>query len=777
MPDTHPPLEGKVSLNTRPVRMAYFVAEDDEEGLRRAVQLCCTQWGGIRNLIIPVDGDTTIPAFFSQLLEIHPPHRFVSYVSEADPQSSVRRHALEDTLGRLWPHREVELLDGALYETHDMTMHALCVSGDPQLEGYLRVCEFEGSDLDKLALLTVFGAIYPNQKGEEECYRAKLHFLPAKASFSCPEIWDLQSDLTRLSPLAMTGLMVSPRAVGAGTADYPYFEVVVSDQVPGLCYYWCSRAIRESTRFSRRDQRTLLMLPRQIHEETALPALIELVRKAEPYSGRSCGVDIAFSYCDEEHRTALCAKLAEQDRVLEVRGGELGLETWGGFTPPRKPREANKNRTIMYSFCRTMLPVFFKEAVDPVALPRNATFDYGPNELLFEMPGEFVAKYLNEVDVDLQFTQWGWYPRSKGVANLIKSNSWFSDYGLSTTVMALPAPVYFEFTLPTEREALRAYLQDRGYESRLSRSGQYARAVIGLVGGLRRTDVFANPVCYRVLDKLALKSSKKIAQRLIRKLGLHDVKEEDLISFFAGAEVIAEMKRVPKTCEQLASAVDVLQKDLLPLLSQLVDKGIVRRGFNCPCPKCGAPTWYPLDSLSERLSCPGCSYQFVLPVERSQGHEARWEYTLNTLVNRAMDQDVLPHIIALWRLAKDVPEACVVPGLDLLPVGSEQVEAEFDFVFVRDQELFAGECKAGTELEQKDIDAARLALTLGFRQFDFCSVSGFSNQAKELVQDLVADAPVEHCKAKIGYFFSNSLQGIFVGPGPFKIEGVDLADL
>jgi len=77
----------------------------------------------------------------------------------------------------------------------------------------------------------------------------------------------------------------------------------------------------------------------------------------------------------------------------------------------------------------------------------------------------------------------------------------------------------------------------------------------------------------------------------------------------------------------------------------------------------------------------------MFPVERTKGCEARWEYTLNTLVNRAVDQDVLPVVIGAWRLAGDLPEACLVPGLELIPVGSNDVSAEFDFVFVRDQEL------------------------------------------------------------------------------------------
>ena len=181
-------------------------------------------------------------------------------------------------------------------------------------------------------------------------------------------------------------------------------------------------------------------------------------------------------------------------------------------------------------------------------------------------------------------------------------------------------------------------------------------------------------------------------------------------------EIIPELKRVPKTYRQLCSITELRAhygKDLLACLARLSEKQIIKRGFHLPCPNCGTPTWYPLAIVEETVVCPGCSWRFPLPVESPLGSEIQWEYTLNTLVNRAMDQDALVSAIVLRHLSKKRQASCLVPGLEILQ--SNQVKAEMDFVFVSEQEVFAGECKAGDSLGDKDINTARLAADLGMK--------------------------------------------------------------
>lgn len=50
----------KTRINVRPVKHAYFVRDDDKDALVRVMEYACTQWGGIRNLIVPVSADLSI---------------------------------------------------------------------------------------------------------------------------------------------------------------------------------------------------------------------------------------------------------------------------------------------------------------------------------------------------------------------------------------------------------------------------------------------------------------------------------------------------------------------------------------------------------------------------------------------------------------------------------------------------------------------------------------------------------------------------------------------
>lgn len=190
---------------------------------------------------------------------------------------------------------------------------------------------------------------------------------------------------------------------------------------------------------------------------------------------------------------------------------------------------------------------------------------------------------------------------------------------------------------------------------------------------------------------------------------------------------------------------------------QLSEAQVIKRGFYLPCPQCSAPDWYPLQSLHERLVCTGCSNEFMLPVEQPPGSEIRWQYRLNSLVNRAMDQDVLPNILALHHLTKDRPCACISIGMKLLREDKEK--AEFDFLFVSEQQLYAGECKAGRELKEKDYIAAVLAAELGFAGFYFCTVQTFSSETEHRVEELRAQLRDEGYEMDIEILSGTELLG------------------
>ena len=79
-------------------------------------------------------------------------------------------------------------------------------------------------------------------------------------------------------------------------------------------------------------------------------------------------------------------------------------------------------------------------------------------------------------------------------------------------------PTIHRLDIPSEREALEVFFGERGYQIRVSRPGQYASAVVNLVGGLAGIDLIASRPAYLLLDTLALKSTLKLAQRIVNSL-------------------------------------------------------------------------------------------------------------------------------------------------------------------------------------------------------------------------------------------------------------------
>ena len=205
----------------------------------------------------------------------------------------------------------------------------------------------------------------------------------------------------------------------------------------------------------------------------------------------------------------------------------------------------------------------------------------------------------------------------------------------------------------------------------------------------------------------------------------------------ADLEIGPELKGVPRGLSQLRSDSQLDPKATLPsTVASLVRRGAVLRGMFVPCASCGTSEWYDLAELDERLSCRGCGATQPLDLLDSAGDELRWQFRLNSLFNRAVDQDTLPNILTLFRLRSRSGGTCCSIGLELLgPDG--QPRHELDVVYVRQGRVVGAECKAGSRLLAKDVEAARLASRSGFSEFWFTTTAeSWNPEAEALVETL-----------------------------------------
>lgn len=406
-------------------------------------------------------------------------------------------------------------------------------------------------------------------------------------------------------------------------------------------------------------------------------------------------------------------------------------------------------RLLTYAFYEIDGPSKYLETIS-TSLPLIVNINYAANEIRFEPPNKYFNRYGRSVTVDFECDVWSRYPKTQAVASKIEPNSWFSKYGISATMTLSHRPTFIRFNLPDESEALRIYFREKGYELTDSKIDQYSNALIDLVGGLQGINVFASKNCYQLLDTLAVKSTKKVAQRIVKELKLSEAKVEEIIHVFDSLELPEEIKDIPRTSSQMATdqRIGLSSSELFDLLDTLVRNKILRRGFHLDCPTCGNADWYSLSQIDESLICLGCGTKFVLPVRDTRREEdIKWRYRLNTTVNRAVDQDVLVGVLALYHLSKTKQIGCFGFGLPLFK--DDKQISDIDFICVSNSEILAGECKSGTRLGQKDFDNARVIIQLGVKSFYFATVREFDSETQAEIQKFIKSLEEDNISANV----------------------------
>jgi hypothetical protein len=366
------------------------------------------------------------------------------------------------------------------------------------------------------------------------------------------------------------------------------------------------------------------------------------------------------------------------------------------------------------------------------------------------------------VYVGLQGDLWNQFPCHSTVANLIIPSS-------SLNVFLNTVELSYQHTLPPQGidrlslklpkmwEIYPTYFGSTGYDVSQSDKMFYANGLIGIAGGLEKAEILRSPVAHKILDALADKSTPKLARELRRQLSqsgfdLPQNLEESLPEIITAIGILPPFKRNPHTLKSIKSMLESDEKEqCLDTLSKLVNIQTVQRGLDIKCPHCQTTIWYGIGDLDERIKCRGCLEIFGLPLtENAQDSEDRpFQYSLNPLANRAIDQDILPVITALLALKTVHTQMYhIVPGMNFKQVGSTSNAGDFDFVYVYKHEIYGGECKAGERLTQKDINTARVARLLGFRTFFFTTTKVFNEEAKALInsfqEELISNNNSDH---------------------------------
>ncbi|MDA0245297.1 MAG: hypothetical protein OT477_17920 [Chloroflexi bacterium] len=731
----------KFQVNLRPVKHAYFIRSDDWNALEEVVQLSCTQWGGIQNLIIPVNPDKSIVFAFEEFLKLHDADYFINYTNWALPENLDGDNDLHTYLTQLFPHRKISIQSGSHYPKFNITAHAIDVLGteDDQNNPYITLLSIPNrlnnskliADFDCEHISSViYGRIYQNQEG---IYKKSFELVEKEIAIGSLEFWESQINNQLFGSIVnLTNSLVSAYQVLIEFMEAK-FNVVVGDDINAICFYWNLRATEEATRFQSRDtnRRTILAPWKTLESNESLNNLISILEKYSDKSAVNSNLSILFTVCDEIARDNLANILLNNEKISLLADDEVP-----DFTDKSNKKSLVSNQKLTYLINVPDLPKSYHHKVGHQ--PATTVFlNAGKNEVLYVPPAGFQNKYGGSVAIDFVCNIWEKFPLKESVAKLIQKDGWFSHYGVTAIYGLSNRSHYLTFNIPSEWNALSAYFQGFNIKINPSPPHKYATGVLDIIGGWENMGILAKEIAYLLLDNLALKSTKKVAQRITNDLKanfVEDITIESISQYLRDFELTTELKGIPKSYRQLYND-NRLQKYRQELLSTLNDLSllqVIKRGLYLECPNCGASDWHGIGNLAEMLTCSGCTYDFILPVEQN-GSEISWQYRLNTLVNRAIDQDVLVPMLSVHHLIKNKEVACIIVGLELKK--DSKILGDLDFVYVHKQKLYAGECKSGNEISQKDADMASLALELGIAQFYFCTASNnFSDNSLKLIE-------------------------------------------
>jgi hypothetical protein len=724
--DIPPAQRGRV--NVRPERCALVIPWESRRHFRTAVLDCCTMWGGVTNLIIPIKASFKFDALDEYLLRLHQPDRLITYFPTLSATGARRQQRLVRALASHVPDAPIIAADAG---GSDVGCHVLNVIHDSDLTSrQLLAHRFVASSaVDELALLSIFGQLYP---GQENDYANMTQLGVNPLSLSDLRFWTLQMSADAFSsPVNLTAYGYRAYEVSNGFG-LELFELVLGESVEALCYFWNLRATRIATRAFGPDANRVLLGPtRAIADSASLGRLADAIREIGLSPGIESEVDLVVFGAGPD-----------VDRFAQVTGKEPHFRRWRQrFRTSRRFASSNlpprRSGAIRWATSLPHLPSDFKtgvafEAAEPMPLHS------GTNEIRVVAPGKFVNRELQRTALDFDFEVWNLFPRSPSSARALHADGRWTRQGLSVPSSVGSRPSYISITVPDEFDILRLYFADHGLSIRETKLSSYFDAVVRLVGGFSELDVIATPCAYNVIDGLTARSTKKIAQQLVASQGIEGISADVMEEQLRQAGVVLNLSSY-RTADELKTlpSIQPLAGQLLPTLTALASRGAIRRGVALDCVVCATPSLHSIESLAEKVECPGCGHVQTMPAEypADSGQELRWSYSLNALVNRAWDLDMGPVFASVCRSAVGAEySSCRGAGIEVLTGSS--VIGDLDWTMLRNGRLLAGEAKSGGSLGEKDLRFAERVIAAGIDEFYFCTTSSFTREAIERIQGL-----------------------------------------
>lgn len=633
--------------------MSYLIRTNSETGFRRAVQEASSRWGGFSEPIVPVRANGRVDAFWSQVVELANVDEAVNV--DVDPEVA-KTVALRLGL----PLQPISLIDrngrgrftcypgvtSSEMTTPNLAMNVTS-SAIPQF-----AWTYAENSLDLWAI-TAAGALTP------EALKAARDLHDPIGVLSFP----IEIALAQLR--ATTGMdrtAVQFRERWASPPPFPSSAII----------WFCNkRSLQDCLMYwNLRSLRPLAM--------QHLPMILLPAYEVDHWLNFASGVHAMLSGRADQYSpdVFLCSLGVAHDRLRSIG------DSWGLIASSKPPSTqmgfgaALSLRSAPFTYLVDIDPrlafLWHRRYGTIVSAPTQVFRD--KTSVTFESPVHFFGSGGFKLNMSSEILRR--LPRRESVARLVVPNGHWHDDGIEL-FSSVTTRYRLDIRIPPFLEIVSTLLAEAGTSWSLSDKGRMGEGISS------SSDVatLLHPGVLEAVQDMTTPRSTHLVKEIERRE--HTDEELDRAKFVA--EYGGRLERRSLAAGDLRSLKKSLRVDVLELL---VDVHWAERGFRIACSRCGLTSFVELERISSAATCLGCrsnqSYQ------RSAEGPVVY-YRLNSLIDRASDQGVLPHLLVAAVLNEQSSDTYVLPGIDV--TFADAGPSEVDLFGVHDGLVVAGEVK------------------------------------------------------------------------------------
>lgn len=674
-------------IDLLPARAAYLIRKGSKSGFRRAVQEASSRWGGISEPIIQVSKNGSIDPWSRQILEISKADALVNIDLESEVSEKVSLNVGMDCV-------PLNLIDNPTSPTFATSNPASL----PRDFGRQIVLPSVNAPLWQI---TSAGDLTASIEVELRKLNVPLYRegFPDRIA---------QSAITNHSLIASTLSSFGENWAQGHTGAQPaVIWVTKSDNLADCSYFWNLRAIAPH----RFNPAIMLIVPHDdvVHWTEFPGQLNAILNRADEFSPDVLINSISIKEKGDLHDFA------------HLLGLELSDEPYRtGFKWPQTPRPTPHTYLINQEIRGTLI---FKRRYGQTKFV-DSYVQNGAAKLRFDSPIQFTGPGSTKILIRSSLLQN--LPKEPWIASQIHfAGMWEED----AIMMRYQAGSNYELDLkiPSLAKSVELTLQNTTANYSISDKGKIGNALLNN----HYLETLLRPGVYETIKSLTTPRDKELLKEL--------TKAEESGSSRGELIRIARLWGGRSERRSLETSALPKLKDSIPA-EDLCAAGWAERGFKILCDNCGRPSFLPIATVVNVPSCPGCGSHQTFSFN---AHGVHVHYRLNTFVDQASDQGLIPHVLAVAAIFARNVNTYLIPGLDV--TFRNGTKCEIDLYGIHEGRIVVGEVKTSPSdfTEDQILKYLTNAKLLGASTFIFASIFDLSRKQVKAIKKLAKSRHIE----------------------------------